>query len=51
MLVCPNLQRLRAGEAVDWEVYRERCPEHLDELRRSLPALKELIRLEGSPPH
>ncbi|MHB0960178.1 MAG: hypothetical protein ACYC6N_03960 [Pirellulaceae bacterium] len=41
------LKTLRAGEVVDWEVYRTRCPEHLQELQRALPALKELIRLEG----
>ncbi|NUQ64351.1 MAG: hypothetical protein HUU20_17940 [Pirellulales bacterium] len=40
------LERLRVGEAVDWDVYRARCPQYLDELQRSVPALKELIRLE-----
>lgn len=40
------LERLRAGEAVDWEVYRERYPEYLDELHWSVPALRLLIRLE-----
>ncbi len=40
-------QCLRSGRPIDWDAYRSDYPDYVDELRRLLPTLKELNRLDN----